>query len=165
MYPDPIIFVAAPPGAGPLLIRLEPQGANHGLLLYRSPRNIEPHETEAFYSRTLDIHIRTVHLRPEQHLIVDPDTTPGHYCAMARQTKGLFSIPFTFERLSEACSLPADTVVLRSSCDHPSGLDLTPPEFIFASGDSKAEFAISTLAAGLKTRFGGHHGESQKEHG
>ncbi|MEC8022425.1 MAG: hypothetical protein VX223_00725 [Myxococcota bacterium] len=153
MYPDPIVFTKAPSGTGPLLIRWVLATPADGVLLYRSPRPVAPSETELFYAQTLDLDIRCAHLPAAQTSAIDPDSSPAFYCGLARRESGLFALELRFERLIRARPLPDDVAILRASRECANPLNTSPSELVFAKNDSKALFAIESLASGLANRF------------
>ena len=156
MYPDPIVFTKAPSGTGPLLIRWVLSTPAAGVLLYRSPRPVASSETELFYAQALDLNIRCAHLPAAQTSAVDPDSSPAFYCGLARRESGLFALELSFERLIRARPLPDDAAILRTTHGRSSPLHTSPAELVFAQNDSKAQFAIETLASGLANRFNTH---------
>ena len=153
MYPDPIVFTKAPSGTGPLLVRWVLPTPAAGVLLYRSPRPVDPSETELFYAQALDLDIRCAHLPAAQTSAIDPDTSPAFYCGLARRESGLFALELSFERLIRARALPDNVAILRTNRERANPLHTFPSELVFAKNDSKAQFAIESLASGLANRF------------
>ena len=164
MYPDPITFHEGPVGTGPLLLRWCVDDPVIGILVYRSPRVIAPEETEAFYSKTINIDIRCASIPADSAAVVDPDTRPAYYCIMGRMPSGLFEIQPIFERLEVASVLPQNTVVLKPDVSGVQKLSDSFPELIYATSDPKSRTAANTLAAGLVQRFGSETSSEPKEH-
>ena len=162
MYPDPVIFYKGPDGNGTLAIHWQTEEPVEGILLYRSPRALAPHETEAFYSRSLECSVRCAALSSSYSMAIDPDTTPAFYCVMGRMKNGLFAIQPTFERMQAPGPVPEHAALLKSHSHEGRKLSESMPELIYANSDPKARMAAETLASGLLGRFGGHQSSTDE---